>query len=87
MPGAPILPRAAVTSINDAWLASKSQCDAALRCESTAPSPHANTAANHSPSRARHTCPTAYTSRYMRCNRPALTRRATPDRLNPAASN
>jgi hypothetical protein len=77
----------AVTSINAAWLASNPQCDAALRCESTAPCPHANTAANHRPSRRNTLWPTAYTPRCKRRSRPTCTRWRTPRSPNPNARN
>jgi hypothetical protein len=44
---------------------------------SAAPSPAANTAASHSPSRESFGWPTAYTPRYFGCRRPACTSRHT----------
>ena len=86
-PGAPVRLRVAVTSINAACLSSNPQCDAALRCDSTAPSPHANTAANRRPSGRSTPCPTAYTPRCSRRSRPALARCCTARDPSPSARN
>src|SRR5687767_4160952 len=76
-----------VTSITDALPRRSSHSCAASRCESTAPGPQAITAASQRPSVLSRSCPTAYTPRCSRSNRPVRTHSSIPRALKPSATS
>jgi hypothetical protein len=78
---------AAVTSTFPGTGSISPQCSAAERCDSTAPPPHAKTAAMKHPSRLSKACPTAYTPELMRCRRPCSARFRIALALMPAPTN